>query len=217
MFQSIRSSIHSQLSTIRITSYRNIGYLHRGERIRGLIRDESEYLLNPNGLKYNLESILPLKQYLSTLLENKSQINDELLLQISTHKSFAHGSKPFNEKLAIYGGHFLKYKTSLFAIQTGGIDSLGSKTSKDLISRKVLAEFIRKNELNQGIYWKKRDQLLTDSSINGEDSVFATVLEALIGGLLLNKGKLITEKFINERLLNETDPNSLINIAKNIK
>ncbi|ONH68069.1 Ribonuclease 3 [Cyberlindnera fabianii] len=187
----------SLISTV--SQKRTVGYLHRGSRVRGLVRDEADYLVSPKGAAYELNdtSIGPLK----TLLGSKYALPDELLLQIQTHKSFAHGSKPFNEKIAVYGQHFLKYKTTLHTIETQGIDALGSESAKKLISTGVLADFVRSHGLADAIYWKKRNPLQTDVKVSGENSVLARTCEAIVGGILLQRGKETAEQFVDEVML----------------
>lgn len=217
-----KSSISSSSSGI-INPSRSVVYLHKGPRVRGLLRDESEYLLSPKGKKYGEEeeNLSNLKKFLG----DEYKLPNNLILQVLTHKSFAHGFKPFNEKLAIFGSHYLKYKTSLFSINGNGdlssqyavngleLGQLGSKPARDLISKHVLAQFIRFSNIGDSIFWKKRDPLITNSEVSGEDSVFARTLEALIGALLLQHGKAKTEKFVDEILLNESRDGSLVQIV----
>lgn len=178
---------------------RMLGYLHRGARVRGLVREEADYLVSPKGNAYELsdKTIGPLKQFLG----EKYSLPDELLLQIQTHKSFAHGFRPFNEKIALYGCHFLKYKTTLHTIETEGLDKLGSAPAKNLISTPVLAQFVRSHGLGDAIFWKKRDPLQTDPKVSGENAVFARTCEAIVGGLLLHRGKTVAEQFVDEVML----------------
>lgn len=204
-------------NVMRPFGQRSIGYLHKGSRVRGLVRDESEYLKNPKGLKYELNesNVKSLKEFLG----EEYKLPNELILQILTHKSFAHGLKPFNEKLSVYGLHFLKYKTTLFTIgESNEVEKLGTEASKSLNSTLVLAEFLRSQKSNiiDSIFWKKRDPLLTNPKQNGENSIYATTTNAIVGGILLHYGKLKANKFVDEVLLKENDENSLVGISKRV-
>jgi large subunit ribosomal protein L15 len=205
-------------SSIKQSCARSIGYLHKGTRVRGLIRDEAEYLKSPKGVPYELseQNISGLKKYLG----QEYQLPDKLLLQILTHKSFAHGQKPFNEKLSVYGQHFLKFRTTLFTIHEGSeeikLDNLGSEEAKRLISPVVLAEYIRSlhNDVAGSIFWKKRDALITNPSQSGENQIYASTAFAIVGSILLQHGKDKAAKFVDEVLLKESSENSLVAIAK---
>lgn len=197
---------------IRLTARvpcRAMGYLHKGSRVRGLVRDESDYLVSPKGVAYGAseESLSPLKK----LLGQEYQLQDDVSLQVLTHKSFAHGKKPFNEKLAVLGSHFLKYKASIFTINTQGLDKMGTQKSKELISEKSLARFLEGTGIGESIYWKKRDPLQTDAKQSGQMSVYARTGEAIVGALLLTHGKTKATKFVDEVLL--SGDNSLVNAS----
>lgn len=210
-----------------INSSCSLTYLHKGPRVRGLLRDEADYLVSPKGATYgeSEENLSNLKKFLG----EEYKLPNNIILQVLTHKSFAHGLKPFNEKLAIFGSHFLKYKASLYAIKTEDdlsskyavngfqIEQLGTPKSKELISTRVAAEFIRSvAKIGDSIFWKKRDPLITNPKVSGEESVFARSLEALVGAILLQHGKSKAEKFIDEILLNKSKEDSLVQIAEKL-
>jgi large subunit ribosomal protein L15 len=190
--------------------YRAIGYLHRGSRVRGLIREESDYLVSPKGKPYGIsdESLSQLKQ----LLGAEYTLPDNISLQILTHKSFAHGRKPFNEKLAVLGSHFLKYKSAIFTMNTQGLNHIGTQASKNLISNQTLAQFAVNHDLGDYIFWKKRDITVKDPQKSGQWSVYARTSEAIIGAVLLQHGKEKASKFVDEVLLN--GENSLLKASQ---
>jgi len=207
-----------------INTTRSIGYLHKGPRVRGLLRDEADYLVSPKGLTYgeNEENLSSLKSFLG----EEYKLPNNIALQILTHKSFSHGLKPFNEKLAIFGSHFLKFKTSVYQITSENnlsseksingleLEQLGTLDSRNLISKFVLAEFIRQQNIGDSIFWKKRNPLITNSKVSGEDSVYARSLEAIVGAIILQHGKSKAEKFVDEILLNKSNEKSLVKIAE---
>ncbi|CCH40886.1 54S ribosomal protein L15, mitochondrial [Wickerhamomyces ciferrii] len=208
-----------------ISQSRSVVYLHKGPRVRGLVRDEEDYMYSPSGKKYGLnqENLQSLKEFLG----KEYELPDELSLQILTHKSFAHGIKPFNEKLSILGSHFLKNRASLYTIHKQeskdvdadinglSISQLGSLTSRNITSSEILYAFIKKNNLTDVIFWKKRDALLTDPSKSGEIKVSDGVVKAIIGAILSHHGKVKAEKFIDDVLLNSSNEKSLVNLSQN--
>ncbi|CCE65337.1 hypothetical protein TPHA_0K02040 [Tetrapisispora phaffii CBS 4417] len=213
---------------------RLITYLHSGPRIRGIKRDPESYLKNPKGLSYNNIKSDEYQQTIRKALNlEKYDINmsDDLLLQCLTHKSFAHGSKPYNEKLSLLGSQFLKYQASIYSINQkdttkkdstniiendiNGLDftNLGTSFSKLLISTAVLSKFVKEKKLNSLIFWKMRDNLKIDMKGSGEPLVCSTVLNALIGGMLSTNGIQKTKNFIEKELLNRENDISLIKLA----
>nr|CAI6462004.1 ASB_HP1_G0027160.mRNA.1.CDS.1 [Saccharomyces cerevisiae] len=90
---------------------------------------------------------------------------EDVVLQCLTHKSFAHGSKPYNEKLNLLGSQFLKYQASIHSLRQNNVLSpvargkvqrplnnlnftnLGTQLSKFLISKDAIAEFIKEKHL----------------------------------------------------------------------
>ncbi|SCU89369.1 LAFA_0E17546g1_1 [Lachancea sp. 'fantastica'] len=212
---------------------RSVTYLHSGSRVRGLKRDPSEYLRLPSGLLYT--EIEP-TSYHDTIrsrlnLQNHGvTLSDDVILQCLTHKSFAHGGKPYNEKLALLGAHYLKYLASVFSLKLpaplspvsaektqksiNGLNftNLGSQGSKSLISKNTTAELIRKRQLDSYVFWKKRDPLQT-AAYNGESAVYASVLNALVGGMLLTNGPEKTSEYIQKEFLDSSKEASLVRVA----
>ena len=201
------------LRPCQCTASRGVGYLHRGSRVRGLVRDESDYLVSPKGIPYGAseESLSPLKR----LLGDQYALPDEVSLQVLTHKSFAHGKKPFNEKLAVLGSHFLKYKSSIYTINTDGLSHIGTQGAKQIISERVLARFVENAGVGESIYWKKRDPLQTDAKKSGQHAVYARTAEAIVGAILLNHGKDTASRFVYDVLLNGED--GLVKAASQIR
>ncbi|CAR30387.1 mitochondrial 54S ribosomal protein mL57 [Lachancea thermotolerans CBS 6340] len=213
---------------------RNITYLHSGSRVRGLKRDPSEYLRLQNGLMYNEvkpENYQENVRKQLNLAKHNISLSDDIILQCLTHKSFAHGSKPYNEKLAALGMQFLKYHTSVHSLRSAkplspvaegknqksinglNFTNLGTQLSKLLIAKKTTAQVIRSRHLDSLIFWKKRDPLKNES-FNGETTVYSGVLSALVGGILVTNGPQKTSQFIEKELLDPKKEASLVQIAK---
>ncbi|SCU91251.1 LADA_0F08922g1_1 [Lachancea dasiensis] len=209
---------------------RTVTYLHSGNRVRGLKRDPSEYLRLPSGLLYTEVEPQTYQEAVRSQLNLKSNditLSDDLILQCLTHKSFAHGGKPYNEKLALLGAQYLKYRASVHSLKSSSSASaqneqkpinglnftnLGSQGSKLLISKKATAEVIRKRQLDSLIFWKKRDPLQNEV-YNGEATVLSSVLNAFIGGILITNGPEKTSEYIQNEFLNPSKEASLIRIT----
>lgn len=213
------------MNVLRFKPYsfsRSITYLHTGGRIRGLKRDPADFLTNPKGLLYTsltqstyqdkIRSILNLQKY-------DIKLSNDLILQSFTFKSFAHGQKPYNEKLSILGYQFLKFYTSIYSIQNTsnnnndfvGFNSLGKNASKALCGKNTISQFIQSKNLHNFIFWKMRNPLLS-LKYNGADIVFNSVLNAILGSILLSNGQKKAIDFINGELLNNNNDISLISI-----
>ncbi|EDO15428.1 hypothetical protein Kpol_1027p2 [Vanderwaltozyma polyspora DSM 70294] len=212
---------------------RSITYLHSGTRVRGLKRDPASFLVSPKGVKYDelnrtefnekIDKILNLSKY-------DIKVPNDLLLQCFTHKSFAHGIKPYNEKLSLLGLQFLKLQAGIYSIsqsvnlspvQAGKIQkqidnlnftNLGTQFSKLIISKYSTSKFIIEKNLDSLIFWKMRDPFKA-KNYNGDHTINSTVLAALIGGILKTNGPAKTANFITGELLNNDNTASLLKFA----
>lgn len=217
----------------RRQAVRLITYLHSGARVRGLKRDPESYLKNPKGISYNALKQSEYHDKVIQILRLKElgiNLPNNVLLQCLTHKSFAHGSKPYNEKLSLLGAQFLKYQASIHSLNQSDVLSpvavgkvqqsingfnftnLGTQLSKLLISRPVTARFIKDKKLDSLIFWKMKDPL-KDSHHSGETTIYSTVLNAFVGGILATNGPIKTVEFVKKVLLNSESDVSLVNIA----
>ncbi|CAI4046794.1 hypothetical protein SKDZ_12G3420 [Saccharomyces kudriavzevii ZP591] len=227
---SISCSLRRPVAALKcnLQSVRTVIYLHKGPRINGLRRDPESYLKNPSGILFTevqaneyqdeVRSILQLPKY-------GINLSNELILQCLTHKSFAHGSKPYNEKLSLLGAQFLKLQTSIHSLKNDPptearengpfplqFSNLGTKFAKELTSKNTACAFIKSHNLGPFIFWKMRDPL-KDGHINGETTIFASVLNAFIGAILSTNGSEKASKFIDGNLLDKGNLHSLVNIA----
>lgn len=189
-------------------------------RARGLKKDPQEYL-TVNGVLYpgTEETLRPAKE----LLGDRYQLNDDLILQSLTHKSFAHGKKPYNEKLAILGKELLRLEASFFAVSQQSSGSNGSRvghanfdispnTLEVLCSVTAIAEVSKRAGIANSIFWKKRAEIAAEKS--GEITVQAKSIVALIGAILVTQGQAKACDFIRTKLL--SGPFSLVDIAQSI-
>ncbi|CDH09979.1 related to 54S ribosomal protein L15,mitochondrial [Zygosaccharomyces bailii ISA1307] len=214
-------------------SIRLITYLHSGPRVRGIKRDPKSYLKSPKGLSYADIKLSEYKDKVQKALEFDQcgvDLPEEVVLQCLTHKSFAHGSKPYNEKLNLLGSQFLKYQASIHSLKQkanlspvskGKIQqslnnlnftNLGTQLSKLLISKDATAEFIKEKHLDSLIFWKMRD-VTKDGRFNGETAIFSSALNAIGGAILISSGPEKAGRFVEQVLLNGENDVSLVKIA----
>ncbi|CAI4906472.1 CGH_3_HP_G0021310.mRNA.1.CDS.1 [Saccharomyces cerevisiae] len=211
-----------------LQSVRTVIYLHKGPRINGLRRDPESYLRNPSGVLFTEVNAKECQDKVRSILQLPKygiNLSNELILQCLTHKSFAHGSKPYNEKLNLLGAQFLKLQTSIHSLKNGSpaescengqlslqFSNLGTKFAKELTSKNTACTFVKLHNLGPFIFWKMRDPI-KDGHINGETTIFASVLNAFIGAILSTNGSEKAAKFIQGSLLDKEDLHSLVNIA----
>lgn len=188
-----------------ILQRRGIVYV-RGGRVQGLIRDPTE-VLTANGNLYSLENttenIKHLKNYLQTA---NISLPDSTLLQILTHKSFAHGSKPYNSRLSYFGEQLLQFSasknvlvensTSIDSINTKSFAAIGSLAHRLQWSDKFLADFAE----TKGI-----DKIFFCKTASSEDSykpkkIFSTITTSLVGAIAATHGKTVAEEFIQKEI-----------------
>ncbi|KAL3231721.1 Large ribosomal subunit protein mL57 [Nakaseomyces bracarensis] len=192
-------------------------YLHAGARVRGLKRDPVSYLRNPAGLSYE-EVKSDYQEKIRQALrfkEHDIELSDPVLLQCFTHKSFAHGSRPYNEKLNLLGLQFLKLNASIHTVKGDGkvadFTQLGTLQSRGLISHHTAADYIIRKQLDPLVFWKMND--VNDGPINGKSKILSTVLNSVVGAIVLQQGPGKASQFVFEDLLNPNNADSLLNIA----
>lgn len=223
----LRSCCHHQQGVRLIT------YLHSGPRVRGLKRDPVSYLKSPNGISYTDVKLPEYKSKVQNALQFERcgiDLPERLVLQCFTHKSFAHGSKPYNERLNVLGSQFLKYQAAIHSLRQrdqlspvasnkvqqplNGLNftNLGTVVSKLLISKTSTAQYIKAKQLDTLIFWKMRDAT-KDGRYNGENTVFTSALNALVGGILISNGPEKATNFVQQVLLNGENDVNLVKIA----
>ncbi|CDO93327.1 unnamed protein product [Kluyveromyces dobzhanskii CBS 2104] len=224
---------------------RNGSYLHVGTRVRGLKRDPAESLRNPHGLHYDS---LSKDGHLSTAKKGLNlgkygiDLPDHIITQCLTHKSFAQGIKPYNQKLSVIGGHFVKYQACLHSMElpvsqkqllevgqseatmspeaagllVNGLNfgMLGKGSSKMLISKQSSAEFILRRNLEKLVFWNKRD-MQKSHKYNGEYTVLQTVLNSVVGSIYLLQGQEKATEYVVHELFGNS-PDSLTKISEDL-
>ncbi|GEQ66714.1 hypothetical protein JCM33374_g377 [Metschnikowia sp. JCM 33374] len=182
-------------------------------------KDPAQVLSVKSGHKYEQSetNLSSLKAFLS----EKYAIPDDMALQVLTHKSFAGGMKPYNEKLSVLGSkltnlflgkYVLEGETSNdTAINGKNLDVLGTPMAKQLGGRMALGVFAKKSALNRVMFWKSYNHSLSFEA-SGELKVSAQMVYAMIGAVAFTHGKAVAENFLREKLLGTDD--SIEAIAK---
>lgn len=187
---------------------RNLVYVKDGSlHARGMKKDPSEYMTSSTGITYpgDKATIKPVQDFLGS----NFSIPDPLALQVLTHKSFAHGKKPFNERLANLGRQFLRVTTSQYAISQNSTQStsiegknfdIDTKALDLMSSTKVLAEICKQIGINKSIFWKNPNTNQSPER-SGENTVCAKTVDALVGAVLIHHGETKATQFVRENLL----------------
>lgn len=131
------------------------------------IKKNPEDYLSVNGVLYpgTADTLKSTKEFLGS----EYLLPDELILQVLTHKSFAHGLKPYNENLAIIGRHFLRLQTFIHAtsqksenpsaLNGVNFDVSLSKIANLLSATPVTSQVCRSTGLDKNIFWKAPNEV----------------------------------------------------------
>jgi large subunit ribosomal protein L15 len=190
------------------TQTRSLVFVRQGKAIaRGLKKDESDYMIASNGVTYpgNDKTLGSTKN----LLGDNYKLPDSIILQAITHKSFAHGKKPFNEKLAILGNQFMRVNTFMHAVSTtssnpnaiAGLNfDISLRVLELLSSTSVLSEVCRIVGIDKDIFWRN-PRPSQPSDRTGENTVCAKTINAIVGAVLLHHGEQKAKDFVSSQLL----------------
>lgn len=170
--------------------------------VRGLKKDPEQYLTSPQGTRYpgTAETLEPARRFMGEFA-----LPENLLLQCLVHKSFAHGSVPYNEKLAILGQQLFRFEASRSAVEApdaapgrAAVNNLNFNISHNAIeilsSTPVVSAVCDKAGLVNAMFYKPANDKTSPT-------VKAKVIHALVGAVLLEKGALEATRFMNTRLL----------------
>ncbi|KAG0212064.1 hypothetical protein BGX28_006962 [Mortierella sp. GBA30] len=121
-----------------------------------------------------------------------------LMMQAVTHKSFAHGSVPTNEKLGHLGRTFLElHVTEKNWEKVKSNKTLRSSVAHSLASEK-LAKVARSMGVDEIMRWKSPSSS-PDSKV-GEDTVLAHTMEAIVGAVYHDKGSKAAREFVTKHV-----------------
>ncbi|OLL26333.1 54S ribosomal protein L15, mitochondrial [Neolecta irregularis DAH-3] len=158
----------------------------------------------------NTDSRLLHRFYLALLgAPPDSYLLPSLVWQCVTHKSYSHGSLPYNDKLAFLGAALLpvlsltqgrrtiKFVSLSKTLQTAGLESVENpvtaKTSSDAIHN-----FALQHNVSAIMRWKPA---FADLHKSAKAQVASECVEAIIGGIALSKGAAKAQSFCLERIL----------------
>jgi len=139
--------------------------------------------------------------------------------QALTHKSFDHGRRPFNDKLAYLGKRILDLQTSLVLLQQplspenqvnkhlyvfahpslSGLENITSHAKSTALDKRRLAQLAGTYGLDKVVRWKPRKTDRLESS--GVDVVLAQTIYAIVGAVALQRGGDVATKLAKERIL----------------
>ncbi|OQO15138.1 hypothetical protein B0A48_00520 [Cryoendolithus antarcticus] len=154
-------------------------------------------------------------------VKGRETLDEEVKFQWQslTHRSFDHGSRPYNDKLAYLGKRILDLQTSLALLRSpppasfsdaldphifthpalSTLNNLTPHTKGSTLSPKRLAQLATSYGLKSVVRWKPRQTDNMESS--GEEVVLATAVYAVVGALALQKGGEVAARVARERVL----------------
>ncbi|KAF2864593.1 hypothetical protein K470DRAFT_208478 [Piedraia hortae CBS 480.64] len=168
-----------------------------------------------------------LRRVVSPPQRGRDILPEEIKWLAITHKSFDHGRRGFNERLAYLGKRFVDLQVSLALLKVpaskvaGAVAGLGGledvepapgafqhgdlKRLENVSKRRLItsprnsSRLAREYRMQEIIRWKpmRTDKLRT----SGEDTVLASSLYGVVGAITLHCGASFAEKVVRDRLL----------------
>ncbi|KAF2815985.1 uncharacterized protein BDZ99DRAFT_432860 [Mytilinidion resinicola] len=155
------------------------------------------------------------------LLGEAAPLSDEVKWLAVTHKSFDHGRRGFNDRLAVLGRRVISLQTSLALLNStpsstpaapdaynrvpvahpalAGLGGLTAETKAEVLSKARLAGLAERYGLDKVTRWKpKKTDNLHGSGI---EVVITTSLYAIVGAVALEKGGHVAERVVREKIL----------------
>lgn len=158
-------SFQSSISTNTTVFRRSLVYVKTPsgsqKKAAGYKKNPEDYL-SVNGTLYpgTSDTLKTTKDFLG----QDYALPDDLILQALTHKSFAHGLKPYNENLAIIGRHFLRLQTFIHAtsqksenpsaLNGVNFDVSVAKISNLMSATPVTSQVCVNTGISSNIFWK---------------------------------------------------------------
>ncbi|CDK27053.1 unnamed protein product [Kuraishia capsulata CBS 1993] len=185
--------------------------VYRSSKSKGGIRNPDDYLTS-GSRKYELneDNLKHIKGYLSSIESGKYQLPDRLLLQVITHKSFAHGKLPYNEKLSILGYSLFSMTTAKFALHIAEVskardvvDVVNSTGFKLLNRNSMLDVFSSLTGLAKVVFWKNPEPLNLDGASALNKTVERNTVLALIGAIISQHGTKSAEEFVINEVIQQ--------------
>ncbi|KAF2742209.1 hypothetical protein M011DRAFT_481909 [Sporormia fimetaria CBS 119925] len=148
-------------------------------------------------------------------------LSDEVKWLAVTHKSFDHGRRGFNDRLAFLGRRIVSLQASLALINSpqakttpevdeygrtpythpalAGLPGLTSEAKDSVMQIWRLAPIAQRYGLDKVTRWKPRKA--DDLEASGQNAVLATSLYAIVGAVALERGGEVANKIVQEKIL----------------
>ncbi|KAF2265126.1 hypothetical protein CC78DRAFT_515948 [Lojkania enalia] len=148
-------------------------------------------------------------------------LSEEVKWLAVTHKSFDHGRRGHNDRLAFLGRRIVSLQTSLALIHSpqapqtlevdvhgrtpyqhaalNGLQGLTPEAKDTVLSKDRLAPIAERYGLDKVTRWKPKNAANLHGS--GQDSVLSTSLYAVIGAIALERGGEIANKIAQDKIL----------------
>ncbi|KAF1998189.1 hypothetical protein P154DRAFT_524285 [Amniculicola lignicola CBS 123094] len=159
--------------------------------------------------------------YVRMLGENGDKVlTGEVKWLAITHKSFDHGRRGFNDRLAFLGRRIVSLQTSLALLNAlplptrplegsdrvpfkhpalSGLPNLSSEAKDNVLDKHRLASVAQRYGLDRVIRWKPRRADNLQGS--GIDAVLSTSLYAIVGAIALERGGEAANKVTRDKIL----------------
>ncbi|KAK5162920.1 uncharacterized protein LTR77_011081 [Saxophila tyrrhenica] len=149
----------------------------------------------------------------------RGMLDEEVKWLALTHKSFDHGRRGFNDKLAFLGKRIVDVQTSLALLNMPsspaalpasqddvfqhaaleGLENVTAFSKNAILDKTRLAKVATAYGINRVVRWKPRKSDNLKSS--GEDVVLAHTMYSIIGALAMQRGGEMAAKTARERIL----------------
>ncbi|KAF2084607.1 hypothetical protein K490DRAFT_59414 [Saccharata proteae CBS 121410] len=183
--------------------------------------------LNPRNVwKVNEDPRALEEAYMKLLGRNGHKILPEDVMWLAvTHKSFDHGRRGFNDRLAFYGKRLLDMQATLAmlsiptAIKTthdkygrppfipaalASVGLLDETKKSQLAGKKRLADIAVQCGFDSVIRWKPKQT--RDLKASGLDGILTHTMYAIVGALALHRGGAAANELVREKLMMPVSP-----------
>ncbi|KAL9091026.1 MAG: hypothetical protein Q9159_001652 [Coniocarpon cinnabarinum] len=161
----------------------------------------------------------------SVVLGGGEVLDEEVKWLAVTHKSFDHGRRGFNDRLAFLGKRITELQTSLALLDAPqsslppasnipddpwsreplqdaaleGVENVTDMAMERAISKDRLADLAQRYGLHQVVRWKPRQ--INRLKASGVDTVLAHTIYAIVGAVALRRGGAAATSVVRERVL----------------
>ncbi|KXT04847.1 hypothetical protein AC578_3484 [Pseudocercospora eumusae] len=146
-------------------------------------------------------------------------LSEEVKWTAITHKSHAHGTQGFNDRLAYLGKRILDLQTSLALLSSPspsstppfnrnevylhpalhGLENISQRTKLQILNHRRLSALAMQYGLDKVIRWKPRRS--DDLRASGQDIVLAHTVFSIVGALAMQQGGEVAARAARERVL----------------